>query len=1117
LPLCQTDYDDQPLRAERDPIREEKLSENAKSTGESPATDADKPARRRRRPILRSLLTVFAIIFLVLAAFSGALVWSLSGEGIGADWLGHRIEAELRHRLPEDAEVTLGGARAYWEGGIVLEGSDVTFSFGPAVKVAARSVSVTSPLPGWRNDWIRPERVRVAEVKISIDPPEASASSSRAARLRSFARAFAEGFVEADTAMREVGFRNFEVKDIELELPNSELSSFGGNITEFSWQPFGADRSKLWLQASAAGGFWSLTVERNREDDADIVEVSLADLPLGALAPTLTNPQTPQSYDGTLQLRTRMRIDADTVQALGEVALSPGLVVIDEDGRFLLRRAELDFSLPPQGEQLILNQAIAATSVGNFRLAGVVDLPAETEPVSLKARMPEGLAFGPDGSRVPVRGDFAFGLDSDGDLSVDRAILSTPDGGISILGSWKRSGDSPGLALALSATEMPASLLATLWPSFIAPGTIEWLRNNVKGGRVGPASLQVALPPEHLGPQGKDKVLPSYALSGTIPFADASFTPTPELPEVRGASGSVQLANATATVSLGSGEIAAGSYPALSGAGSLFVVPDLGGKDAIGDLTLRLVGPADGLAALSNAGPLSVAEDQGIAPSDLSGDAELSLVASIPLSKNASLLSVVPTFQLALSDFASAGKIQGRSITEADITLAGTPDDYRVKGKARLDGIEATVDMEAGSGEGDSDVDLVLDDAARKRLGADTGEYLSGPVTASVSRTEDGGEFISLDLTQARVRFPSLSWEKGPGVGAKAEFRMVETEGGRDIRELSVMGEGFHAAGSLKIDADGNLANLDLSEVALRPGDDFSVKARSNGGGLDVTVAGEQLDARGLVRTLKESESGSQGDMLPMQLTVDLDRVKGENDIVAHMVKGSVDVRAGRLRDLKLTASVGSGALEWTIAEDGQTRTQVVTSGDAGAVLQFADLYARVRGGRLVLQMRGPPGGETAAGEVLIHDFRIVEEAKLADAVRPVTRSGTRAREEIFADIDTNDIGFAKLRIPFRMSKGVVAIDEAYLRGPILGATASGTINLTDSKIALSGTFIPAFGINNLAGSIPIVGQILGGGHNGGLVGVTFKLYGPLSDPVSEMNLMSAIAPGIFRKIFEYR
>ncbi len=71
--------------------------------------------------------------------------------------------------------------------------------------------------------------------------------------------------------------------------------------------------------------------------------------------------------------------------------------------------------------------------------------------------------------------------------------------------------------------------------------------------------------------------------------------------------------------------------------------------------------------------------------------------------------------------------------------------------------------------------------------------------------------------------------------------------------------------------------------------------------------------------------------------------------------------------------------------------------------------------------------------------------------------------------------------------------------------------------MALSGTFIPAFGINNIAGAIPMLGAMLGGGRDEGLLGITYKMYGPLDNPKLVMNPISAIAPGIFRKIFEYR
>jgi hypothetical protein len=96
-----------------------------------------------------------------------------------------------------------------------------------------------------------------------------------------------------------------------------------------------------------------------------------------------------------------------------------------------------------------------------------------------------------------------------------------------------------------------------------------------------------------------------------------------------------------------------------------------------------------------------------------------------------------------------------------------------------------------------------------------------------------------------------------------------------------------------------------------------------------------------------------------------------------------------------------------------------------------------------------------------------------------------------------------------------MSITDATLRGPMVGATGEGTVNVAGGKVALSGTFIPAFGINNIAGAIPILGPILGGGRDEGLVGITYKMFGPLEAPTLTLNPVSVLAPGIFRKIFE--
>ena len=68
----------------------------------------------------------------------------------------------------------------------------------------------------------------------------------------------------------------------------------------------------------------------------------------------------------------------------------------------------------------------------------------------------------------------------------------------------------------------------------------------------------------------------------------------------------------------------------------------------------------------------------------------------------------------------------------------------------------------------------------------------------------------------------------------------------------------------------------------------------------------------------------------------------------------------------------------------------------------------------------------------------------------------------------------------------------------------------------MRGTFIPLYGLNNMFGQIPLFGIFLGGGSKEGLVGVTFEVVGPTSGPVLHVNPISAVAPGLLRKFFDF-
>jgi len=49
-----------------------------------------------------------------------------------------------------------------------------------------------------------------------------------------------------------------------------------------------------------------------------------------------------------------------------------------------------------------------------------------------------------------------------------------------------------------------------------------------------------------------------------------------------------------------------------------------------------------------------------------------------------------------------------------------------------------------------------------------------------------------------------------------------------------------------------------------------------------------------------------------------------------------------------------------------------------------------------------------------------------------------------------------------------------------------------------------------------VFGLLLGGGSNEGLIGVTYEVVGSPGQPVLRVNPISAVMPGVLRKIFEF-
>jgi hypothetical protein len=296
---------------------------------------------------------------------------------------------------------------------------------------------------------------------------------------------------------------------------------------------------------------------------------------------------------------------------------------------------------------------------------------------------------------------------------------------------------------------------------------------------------------------------------------------------------------------------------------------------------------------------------------------------------------------------------------------------------------------------------------------------------------------------------------------------------------------------------------------------------KQSGKGYTVDIKGKSLDARSVVRqftadtstaTKAAKESGS------VSVKVDVTTVTGFHDEKLSNVKLEYRGVNDRVDRLEVDAVADSGAkVALRNGAEGGGRAMRMTSADAGAILRFLDIYEHMEGGKIELALKGGAEGPLT-GQVDARDFVLVNEPRLSSIVSTTPPGGDRSlNQAVKRDIDTSRVAFERCYSQIEKGPGYLSLSNGVLRGPLVGASFQGMLYDPKGNMDMTGTFMPAYGLNRIFGEIPIIGVLLGNGRDRGLIGVTFKLEGDADSPAVQINPLSVIAPGIFRSIFEFR
>lgn len=711
-------------------------------------------------------------------------------------------------------------------------------------------------------------------------------------------------------------------------------------------------------------------------------------------------------------------------------------------------------------------------------------------------------------------------LVTDRELEFPNMRVSSPAGGL--FGSLHvRLGDvSPEISFAGQSQQLQTTAVKQLWPFWMASKGREWVQRNLFGGTVTDASISVFIPFGRLDEAvGKGLKLDKNQIRIAFDIADTRMNVAGDIPPIRDMNAHFDLSGPRATISIKSGTAFFPSGRSVNVGEGTFVLPSTYDKPLMAELNLPISGAADAVGELLTYKPIQVLQRAGFVPEDLRGKVSAKVQARIGLISSQNPPPAEWKAVLQLQDLDVAKPFSGRKITGLDGVLNADPKQVSLDGKGLIDGIPAGIKLveptdKSSNVQPQQTITATLNNDQREKVLPGLNDIVDGSVDVELNRIDQDRQAVTVDLGRARLSLPWIGWSKGGGIGATATFEASGPADNTELKNFVLKGDGFGANGSLVI-GKGNLVKADFDSVKLSSLDDFSVSVKRGKGGFDVSVSGESADARPIIARLKSSSGGDSDHSGSISVRAKLGRVVGFNDEKLRNAEMTYVSSGGRLQTLNFTGVTDSG--EAFVAQTKGNGVINVTSGDAGSVSRFADLYQHMMGGLLNMQIR-LGAGDNWDGSIDIRRFSLVNEQRLHSIVStPVGEEQRSLNSAVKRNIDTSAQRFQRGFARIVSQNGVVSIENGVVRGDQVGAVFQGTVRNQRGRMDMTGTFMPAYGLNRLFAELPLIGIILGNGTDRGLIGITFKLTGKLESPDLIVNPLSIIAPGVFRNIFEFQ
>ncbi|MEO3433772.1 AsmA-like C-terminal region-containing protein [Inquilinus sp. CAU 1745] len=672
--------------------------------------------------------------------------------------------------------------------------------------------------------------------------------------------------------------------------------------------------------------------------------------------------------------------------------------------------------------------------------------------------------------------------------------------------------------------DLPTDLLATYWPPELERGARDWVVKHLSRGIVRQATLSV-----HAVADQDELTQPAIeSLYGAIAFDGVTVDYLDGMPPVVDVAGRAIFDPHAFHIDAWQGRL-----DDLSVVSGDIEILGLEGSDETIDIEVVAGGPVATVLRVLDSPRLGYASKLGIDPATAGGVMSARLRLAFPLEKDLLMEQVAVAAAANLRDVRVPGIAVGLDAESVDgrLTLDGQGMD--IDGEGLLNGVPIAFDWRENFGGGDFltrvDVQATLDSAGLAALGIPEPDGFQGamPVDAVYTDVDRVTATLSAEADLAGVGFgiDAFDWSKPADAPGSASVTLALHEGALDrLPAFALDAAGLTVRGEATFGPERELQEVVLGEVVYGL-NRFSARAMAQAdGGYAVEIRGPAIDVSpffdGMLSDApapEEEVEEETEDGPPLQITLAVGEVIVAEGRSLYQATGAL-VRSPDggdgwdLIDLAAATDTG-GALRVFYGDDGGGLRLNVEAEDAGAALRTFGLAETVFGGRLRIVGRATGMDATGeveafAGDVLMEDFRVVRAPGLAQLLSALSLPGLGNL------LTTDGIVFDRLVGQYRLANGLLSLSDVRTSGGAMGLTLAGNVDLNTDTVDVEGTIVPLYGVNQLIGAIPILGDILTGGEGQGVFAFTYGVEGPLAQPTVTVNPLAVLAPGFLRNLF---